>query len=559
MVLTVPAGIKQLRLEKARFRFRKSSRNFLAVLYATEALGLQCLSWSFRSNQYRDIHASASSTPRMLKTLFRHSSIYLIGDLVRRSISLFLLPFYTRYLTPADYGWLELLDLVITVTVLLFGLSAAGEAMSRLYYEREDEHQRSVVVSTVLWIVLLIGAVTSLLGLFIAGPLSIAFFHGAGIGVIQLAFCAMLFGSLCEVLMQYQRLKRRPIVFVCCSVLQTLATIGLNVYFIAYRHWGVLGFILSKCIVLSVTSSVLLILAVREVSWRFQWRTAREIVGFGSPLIIGGLATFTIHFADRFFINRYAGLRDLGIYALAYKIGMLVSVLIGAPFSAVWNVTCYAELANPAWRTQFARAFTYLTVVAAFAAVVLSAFARPVLHTFVTPAYFAAIALVPIIAAAYSIRTLADFFPNILLINKRSGLVSGVCAVSALVNLGFNALLIPRFGIEGAAWATFATWSVYFALCLRVAHGKCPLPIPRRTIVCVGCIAAALVLVTSFVSMASLTAQWCMAALVCMVFSGAILFGGGVSRSDRERLLQYATSFEQGFISSFRASLVRAR
>jgi O-antigen/teichoic acid export membrane protein len=495
----------------------------------------------------------------MLKTLLRHSSIYLVGDLIRRSISVFLLPFYTRYLTPSDYGLLELLDLAITATVLLLGLSAAGEAMIRVYYEKDNEPQRNAVISSVLWIVLLIGTATSVLGAWAATPLSTILFHGASSELIRLAFFAMFFGCLCEVLMLYQQLKRRPMIFVGCSVLQTLATIGLNVYFIAYRHMGVWGFVCSKCIVLSIASSVLLFLTVREVSWHFHRATAHEIVRFGLPLIVGGLATFTIHFSDRFFITRSCTLAELGVYALAYKIGMLVSVLVGAPFNAVWNVTCYAELANPSWRSQFARAFKYLALVSAFGAVGLSLFARPILHLAVPTQYFGAIALVPVIAAAYAIRTLGDFFPSILFIKKQSRLMSGLCGACATVNLGCNLMLIPRFGIQGAAWATLITWLTYFGLCWHFAHRTTPLPIRLRPLLTIAVLTLAILILNSWATMSWLVAQWSFAGSTVVVFSAALIFCGGLTRAERERLIGYVEPMRQTFLSACGLSTVRAR
>ncbi|MFX0142190.1 MAG: lipopolysaccharide biosynthesis protein, partial [Candidatus Hodarchaeota archaeon] len=69
-----------------------------------------------------------------LKKLLRHSSVYSIGNLLSKAIGFFLIPLYTRYLTPADYGVLELLELTSSIISLFLGLRI-GTAVIRFFYD----------------------------------------------------------------------------------------------------------------------------------------------------------------------------------------------------------------------------------------------------------------------------------------------------------------------------------------------------------------------------------------------------------------------------------------
>ena len=55
------------------------------------------------------------------KSLAGHTSVYMFGEILRRSVSLIMLPIYTRYLTPADYGVIELLTMLIDIATIVFG------------------------------------------------------------------------------------------------------------------------------------------------------------------------------------------------------------------------------------------------------------------------------------------------------------------------------------------------------------------------------------------------------------------------------------------------------
>ncbi len=470
-----------------------------------------------------------------LQSILRHSSVYLIGDLVRRSVGLLLLPFYTHYLSPSDYGTIELLDLAIMVTSLVFGISAAGDAMVRVYHEQPDDKSRGNVVSTMIWLICFLGSAVTIVGVLFAGPLSRWLFKSDLTALVRLAFFTMSFSALTELLMLYQQIRGRHLVWVACSVAQTLALISLNIYFIAGRRMGIWGFLTSKCIVVVIAVVVLLIATIRETSWAFRWPLAKHLIAFGSPLIISSSSAFIVHFSDRFFLSRYSTLADLGVYALAYKMGMLVSVFVGGPFGAVWNATFYSHLAKTSWRSDFARTLLYLSATAAFVAVGISAFSRPVIGMAATAGYWGAIALVPVIAVAYGLRSIGDFFRGMLFITKKSRLFGILCAICAALNLVLNTLLIPSFGIFGAAWATLITWAAYLAACCWFAQRENPLPVhPRHYAALAGLTAVAIAAAVLGAGNSSVQ-QIGLGLVVVIAFIGGLILFDLISREDRER------------------------
>ena len=79
-----------------------------------------------------------------LKELLRHSAIYGLGNLVARIVSVLLLPLYTRYLTPGDYGLIETLVALSAVLTALVA-QAMKSAFFRFYFDSaEDDRRRRV-------------------------------------------------------------------------------------------------------------------------------------------------------------------------------------------------------------------------------------------------------------------------------------------------------------------------------------------------------------------------------------------------------------------------------
>lgn len=413
-----------------------------------------------------------------LRRIFRQSSIYLAGDVIRRGVGFFMIPLYTRYLSPADYGIIELVELFVIVATICFGLSVVGDSAVRVYHEQRDDDGRGTVVSSAILIVAMLGACLALIAALAAGNLSVWLFRTHQYaGLIRAAFLALLFGSVSDVALLYEQIRHRASFFVAFSVCQLIATVVLNVYLIAYARLGVWGFVTSKLIVSGISAAVLLSRLFGEIGCRFEWQSARRMIVFGGPLILSSGSVFIIHFSDRYFLNHYGTLADVGVYALAYKMGFLVTYLVGQPFGNVWNVSLFAYAAEDGWQRRFVRVAGCLTFFLVAAATGIAVFAHALIAITVNQAYAGAAFLAPVVAFGYAFREIGDFFRGMLFINKRVFLFGRITATCAVLNLALDTVLIRKYGASGAAWATLLTWAAYMALCWGLAWREHRLPL----------------------------------------------------------------------------------
>lgn len=440
--------------------------------------------------------------------LLKDSSLYTAGNIANRAVGFLMIPVYTFFLTPGDYGLIELTDLFLIVTATVIGIGAIGDAMVRTYYDHNDVDEQVAVVSTALLLTVAGSGAVAVAAWSLAEPLSLLLFQEAGYAwFIRVAFAAMVFANFIEVVLVYQRVRGRALLFVGYSLIQLSLTLGLNIYFIAFAGFGVWGFLISKLIATAAGSVFWLWRLRREIPWRWHATAARAMAKFGAPLIPAGLAFFTIHFSSQFFLNYAAGLADVGIYALAYKFGVLVTFLVGEPFARVWDVRLYAYTAEPRWREQFMRVFLYLAFSLISVGLAVALTVDEIVAVIAEPSFHPAAVLVPMIACAFVFREVGDFFRASIYIDKKSALVGKIALACAAINVALNYVLIGRYGVQGAAASLFLTWAAYLALCWTFAARAHRFSVPWRPLLVMASSASAVYVASASIPVDSWSGQ----------------------------------------------------
>jgi O-antigen/teichoic acid export membrane protein len=388
------------------------------------------------------------------KALLKHTSIYGAGNLLNKIVGFLLIPFYTHYLTPADYGTLELLDL----SVALFGLAVMmwmNATIVRHYYEYDDWKNRSCVISTALITACLLGVLSAACGIVFSKQLSSLILKSpVYYKYFWLLSITFLFSTLNSVSFSYLRAEQRSKLVSSFGVLTTLLSLSLNIYFIAILKSGVIGILYSSLITTALSATILTVATIREIDLGFSFEKLRAIAVFGAPLVITSLSAFALNFSDRFFLQRFTNVSAVGIYALGYKFGFMMSFLIVQPFDMIWSSRMYQVAKRLDGPALFSRIFRYYSLVLVTVALGLSLIIKDVIGIVASPSFRDAYKIVPIIALAYIFQGAYRFMVGGIYIEKKTYAVGIISSASLALNLGLNYVLIGHFGAQGAAWAT---------------------------------------------------------------------------------------------------------
>ncbi len=402
--------------------------------------------------------------PQGLSRLLRGSTLYLATNIASKIVGFVMIPFYAGNLSTDQYGVLNLLELATQVVAITFGLQSLGQALTRIYNDQASEADRRSVVSTAMFATMALAGLVTLFGVAFAGPIAEATSLQGSAALLRLAFVAMFFSSIAEVAMIYPRMQDRVWFYFAYSMVTMVANLGLNIALIGWWHLGVWGFVYSKLAVSGSGSVFLLAGVLGRVGTHWHAAIAGALARFAGPLIVSGGCYFAIHFSDRLFLA-HVSRADVGVYSLAYTFAFVLSVIIGDSFSKSWGVSFYSLASGAGWQDRFVVVGRWLVFVLGAGAIGISLFGRDVLVMMVPPSYDPPMLLLPLLVFGYFLREVGDFFNSMLLIGGGSGAVGRIAVVGAVLNLALNAVLIPPYGIWGAAWATFGTWAVYCAIC----------------------------------------------------------------------------------------------
>ena len=192
-----------------------------------------------------------------LKQLLKHTSTYSFGNILGKMVGFFMIPFYTHYLSPADYGTLELLDLSLALMGLVLTMWM-NASIIRHYYDYDNPKDRNQAVSTILIVAVGLGAAVAFGGIHFSRPLSALILKTPDlhlyVSVIALSF---LMTCIRVVSTSYLRAGQRSVFIVGYELALLVITLFLNIYFIAIRHIGVLGVLYSSLIANTLVAIVL--------------------------------------------------------------------------------------------------------------------------------------------------------------------------------------------------------------------------------------------------------------------------------------------------------------
>jgi O-antigen/teichoic acid export membrane protein len=411
------------------------------------------------------------------RRLVSSAALYAAAGLAQRGVGFLLIPVYTRVIEPADYGVLEVLNAFSAVffAVLTLGLASA---INKCYHrDCRTEADRRRLLGTALLLdlpVLLAGAA---LLVWFAGPASrLLVGHGGAESLMPLVAASAVTYSVGTLVFATLRAQERAAAFGVLTLAQFVAALGLNVLFVVGWGWGVHGVLLGNLL----SQALALPLALRVVGgarrFAIDRRLARALLEFGLFLVPVMLAGWVMDQSDRYLLGRLRSLEEVALYGVGYKFGGIVDLLVVWPFQLAWPAFSFAISDRAGHRETYARTLTYFTLLLAAAVVAVSIFARGGLGLLVGERYAGARVVVPLVALAYALNGVHYCVSPGVHLARRTRVLPWIAAVAALVNVGLNLLLIPAWGMLGAAWATVAAFLVLAGGTTIVAQRSYPVP-----------------------------------------------------------------------------------
>jgi O-antigen/teichoic acid export membrane protein len=213
----------------------------------------------------------------------------------------------------------------------------------------------------------------------------------------------------------------------------------------------------------TVFEAIIFYWAVRhQLSLSFSGSELKQMLTFGVPLVFGQLSFTLFMMVDRFFVEKFATDREVGVYSLACGIVSVVQIMVTVPFSQVWTVMRFSVMNEEGAEEYYSRVLTYIVFVSLFFALCISAVAGDGLLLKALKSYWPCATIIPLLGLAAAFDSASRVLNIGTTLRKRTIFAPLMTAVAMLFNVGLNFWLIPRYGVMGA---TISTLVSYIFLC----------------------------------------------------------------------------------------------
>ena len=407
-----------------------------------------------------------------LRRLATTGAAYTAANVLSKLIAVALLPLYTRYLTPADYGAAEVLFAAVVAASIVIRLGVI-EALLRFYYKAGEDP--AAVVATSFAAIFWLATLAALVALPFAGPISEAILDEPAPDLARIAIGGLWVLTLNEFLLTLFRLEERARAFFLVTIVNVLAAIALTVVLVVGRDEGARGLLLGSYVSGAAVVLALIYVQRRRLSLWFDRVLLMRILRFGLPTMPAELSLYALNFVDRIIIIRTVGLAEAGLYSLAVKFAQGVNVLVRG-FQLAWPPLAYSIRDDDEARRAYAAVVTWFLAGCAFVVIGMWLFSRWIVRALAAPEFFDSYEAIGLISTAV---TLYALYMVLLVILGRTGRTEfnfPATAAALAVNVALNLILVPSLEIVGAGLALVVSYLVVLALMYRFTQRLFPVP-----------------------------------------------------------------------------------
>lgn len=382
--------------------------------------------------------------------LGKNSIIFGIGTMVTRFIGLLLLPLFTAYLTPADYGVLALLALLGMVAQPIFSLGL-GAAMGPSYFEGDSTKRKSETVWTAFLILLVSATLLLAISWLFPRELSILALQTPEYGhLVSLTLTGCAIGILSTPFTQRIQFEEKAKAFVIISLITSSISVALCVITVVILGQGVKGMVISTLIGQIITFLFFFIAGAREIKFIYAKPIAMELLRLGIPLVPGFAFLFILMQSNRYILQWCGGLEQVGIYSIGFNLGMAMNLAVGA-LGTAW----YPYFMSYVGRQEeacsiFGRIFTYYIFFFGYLWLLFFIFAKPVVMIMTDAAFHSAHQVVGMAAGAIFFIGIYTLLLPGMYYRKEVAAQSFVQGIAAFVSIILNVWLVYSFDLLGA-------------------------------------------------------------------------------------------------------------
>lgn len=411
-----------------------------------------------------------------IKELTKDTAVYGISHIIGRFFNFLLVPFYTNVFDKAQFGDFSLIYAYLSFFNVLFiyGMDAAFLKYTSL---SEGEGKRDTFSTPLIFVTLTSIILTSVLFLF-----RDEFGNATNIPtdytfILNYVFLILILDTIALIPFANLRLERKTKKFAVIKLLNILINLSMNIVLIVGFDQGIEAIFISNLIASAFSLIALSPEIVKRLKFRIQTPVLKKMLKFAIPYLPGSLAAMFVQLIDVPILRALTNEETLGVYRANYKLGLLMMLFVSM-FNYAWQPFFLNNAKDENAKQIFAKVLTLFLLVCAAIWIVLSLFVSDFAQiefwgnrTIIGREFLGGLSIIPIILLAYLFNGFYVNFTAGIYIQEKTIYFPVITGIAAVANVISNLLLIPIYGIMGAAVSTLLSY-VLMAVGLFIVSQK---------------------------------------------------------------------------------------
>lgn len=386
---------------------------------------------------------------------------YFLSNICTKAFSFITIPLYTNLLTTSEYGYLNTYNAWANVLSVVLGMSLSSAILGKVNQERQERNrlQSSVITLSILSAIIM-SLIILMVYLIVYGRIDV------------IVFLALLQGYATFVvnyILQEWIVDNRYIMHSIVSIISVVIPITITCMIIKqiFQRQKYLCVIVPRAIVFLILMTIILFYIIARGKKLFDLSVWEWSLSYCVPIVFHSLSLTILLQADRIMLSSLYGLSESGIYSFIYNVALVIGVFIGALENTwkSWFFYNYGKVDGKLIRNK-ARVYIFLAIMGTMIYVLIS---PELVSLLATKEYTAQVYLTAPVALAYIVSFFYDFLVYIEYKKEVTSKIAMASLVAAIVNIGLNFMIIPKFGGIGAAFTTIVSYSTQFVMHLNVA------------------------------------------------------------------------------------------
>ena len=386
----------------------------------------------------------------MNSKFIKDTLIFAIGEILPKILSFILLPVFTKYLLPSDYGIIGYVNAVMSFLPVLVTFSLAS-FLIRFYFEMNSEFEKRNLFGNVFGVVSVSNIIFFIFGL-VFFPSIIDFFE---LDIpwdpyFKLAFITFFLEVFAIIPVVRFRVKEQAFYFVLINFSKVFFQYILILILIVFYDYGLLGYYYGSLIPLIPFVFIYLFLTYKYINFNFNFNQIKTGLNYTFPLVISVVTFMLLNYSDRFILERYISLSSLGLYNLAYTIAFSLSIVTMSGYKAI-EPEIFKRYNKSGFENFIYKSKSIYFFALYFFALCISIFSKELITILAPETYIDAYKYIPILMISVLMTGQNVIYGGILTAEKKTKIIGKGTVVGTIVNIFLNLLFIPKFGVIGAA------------------------------------------------------------------------------------------------------------